>query len=136
MKVGKLVEDENFQPEKIAKVSKACTAICTWVHAMHTYYYIARDVEPKRQALAAAQAELDDSNAKLAKAQAELDAVTEKLAQLEVSFNEAIATKERLETEVEQCTAKLGRADQLIGGLGGEAVRWTQTVEQLKVDLA
>jgi dynein heavy chain len=134
VKVGKLVEDENFQPEKIAKVSKACTAICTWVHAMHTYYYIARDVEPKRQALAAAQAELDDSNAKLAKAQAELDAVTEKLAQLEAAFNEAIATKERLEAEVEQCTAKLGRADQLIGGLGGEAVRWGQTVEQLKVD--
>jgi dynein heavy chain len=129
-----LIGNEDFTPEKIAKVSKACTAICTWVHAMNTYYFIARDVEPKRQALAAAEAELAETNAGLKIAQDELDAVTKKLADLEEAFNKAITTKANLEAEVQACTAKLERADKLLGGLGGEAVRWKATVEQLTVD--
>merc|ERR1711871_689359 len=95
-KIQPLVDDENFTPELIAKASKACTAICTWTLAMHTYYFIARDVEPKRQALASAQAELDEVNAMLAKAQGELDDVNAKLAKLEADFNEAITTKANL----------------------------------------
>jgi dynein heavy chain len=39
---------ETFTPEAITKVSKACTSICLWVRAMHKYYHIARNVEPKR----------------------------------------------------------------------------------------
>ena len=127
-----LVDNEDFTPEKIAKASKACTAICTWVLAMHTYYFIARDVEPKRQALAGAQAELEEVNAMLAKAQGELADVNAKLAQLEKDFNEAITTKQNLENEMEVCEGKLERADKLLGGLGGEAVRWAATVEDLK----
>lgn len=113
-----LIENPDFTPEKIAKVSKACTAVCTWVNAMHTYYFIARDVEPKRQKLASAQTELDETNASLAAAQHSLAEVTKKLNDLEVAFDEAISTKQRLEGEVAQCTAKLDRADKLIGGLG------------------
>ena len=131
-KIQPLVDNENFTPEQIAKASKACTAICTWTLAMHTYYFIARDVEPKRQALAGAQAELDEVNAMLAKAQGELDAVNAKLAKLEADFNEAIATKAALENEMEVCEGKLERADKLLGGLGGEAVRWAATVDDLK----
>ncbi len=33
------------------------------------------------------------------------------------------------------CTVKLQRADKLIGGLGGERVRWQATVDQLGQDL-
>jgi dynein heavy chain len=130
--VQSLVDNPDFTPEKIKKASNACTAICTWVLAMHTYYFIARDVEPKRQKLAAAQAELDEVNAMLAKAQGELDAVNAKLAQLDKDFQIAIQTKKELEEEMENCEGKLERADKLLGGLGGEAVRWKATVEDLK----
>ena len=133
-KIQPLINNEDFTPEKISTVSKACTAVCTWVHAMNTYYFIARDVEPKRQKLASAQAELDESNAALKLAQDELQEVTDKLAQLEEDFKKAVQTKMDLEEEVGQCTAKLERADKLLGGLGGEAVRWKESVEQLKTD--
>ena len=33
--------------------------------------------------------------------------------------------------QVHDCTVKLQRADKLIGGLGGERVRWQATVDQL-----
>ncbi len=37
--------------------------------------------------------------------------------------------------QVADCQAKLARADRLIGGLGGERLRWQQQVEQLDRDL-
>ena len=40
-------------------------------------------------------------------------------------------TNTMLVTQVDDCQAKLQRADKLIGGLGGEKVRWQQTVSSL-----
>lgn len=42
------IDNEEFQPAAIAKVSKACTSICQWVRAMHLYHFVAKGVEPKR----------------------------------------------------------------------------------------
>uniref|UniRef100_A0A803W4G1 Dynein axonemal heavy chain 1 n=1 Tax=Ficedula albicollis TaxID=59894 RepID=A0A803W4G1_FICAL len=42
------IDNEEFQPAAIAKVSKACTSICQWVRAMHKYHFVAKIVEPKR----------------------------------------------------------------------------------------
>jgi dynein heavy chain len=57
--VIKLVEpiciSDEFQPEIIVKVSVACEAMCLWVQAMRKYYYVSKEVEPKRRQLAAAE---------------------------------------------------------------------------------
>ncbi len=37
--------------------------------------------------------------------------------------------------QVNDCQVKLQRADKLIGGLGGEKLRWQATVDQLGKDL-
>lgn len=42
------IDNEEFQPANIAKVSKACTSICQWVRAMHIYHFVSRGVEVKR----------------------------------------------------------------------------------------
>ena len=39
--------------------------------------------------------------------------------------------KTQLKNEVEDCAAKLDRAERLMGGLGGERIRWQQAVKQL-----
>jgi dynein heavy chain, axonemal len=113
---------EEFHPDNVAKVSKACKSICQWVRAMYVYHNVALQVEPKRQALAAAQAELDDTNRQLAIAQARLADVQAKIAALEAAFAETIDKKAALARQVADCEAKLQRADKLIGGLGGEKV--------------
>eukprot|EP00951_Prasinocladus_malaysianus_P050018 scaffold675984_cov39-Prasinocladus_malaysianus.AAC.1 len=68
-------------------------------------------------------------------AQAKLAAVQAKIAQLEQEFDEAVAKKDALARQVKDCEVKLERADKLIGGLGGEKIRWQATVEQLEKDL-
>ena len=39
------VTNEEFTPKKIESASKACTAMCQWVHAMNKYHFVAKEVE-------------------------------------------------------------------------------------------
>jgi len=133
-KIEPYIANPDFTPEAISKVSKACTSICLWVCAMHKYYHVARMVEPKKKALAGAQEELDETLAKLAAAQKELKEVQDRVAKLEEQFNAAIEEKTALANKVEMCNVKLERADKLIGGLGGEKIRWVASTEQFVID--
>ncbi|TYZ63897.1 hypothetical protein PybrP1_001177 [[Pythium] brassicae (nom. inval.)] len=135
-KVAPYMEDPSFTPDQIEKSSKACTAICMWARAMYTYHFVARAVEPKKQALAEAQQELDATLTVLQSAQANLQQVSDRLAELERSYQGAVAKKEELAGKVVQCQVQLQNAEKLIGGLGGEEVRWKETVAQLEVDYA
>jgi dynein heavy chain, axonemal len=129
------IDNPDFVPEKIKLASSACEAMCMWIRAMHTYHFVALEVEPKRIALAAAQAELDIVNKKVAGLQATLKEVTDRLNKLEEEFNGAIKKKNELAAKAEECNVKLDRADRLLGGLGGEKTRWIKTVASLKGDL-
>lgn len=55
-----------------------------WVRAMHTYAHVVKEVEPKRQRLAAAQAELDVTMSQLREKQEKLASVEAKIAELQV----------------------------------------------------
>ena len=67
----------------------------------------------------------------LAAAKANLKEVNDRLATLEKAFNEAVEKKDMLEKKEQTCKIQLFNADKLIGGLGGEEVRWRETVETL-----
>jgi dynein heavy chain len=127
-KVDQYIVDPLFTPEMVKKASIACEAICMWVRAMHKYHFVARGVEPKRKALAEAQASLDETLKILKVAQGELAEVVGRLQKLEDQFNEATAKKEQLAKDVQQCSERLESALKLIGGLGGEETRWKESV--------
>jgi dynein heavy chain len=126
------IEDPGFTPAAIERSSKACTAICMWARAMYKYHFVALGVAPKRAKLKEAEDELAVVMAQLAKSQAQLKAVNDRLAELEAAFTEAVEKKDMLEKKEASCKVQLSNADKLIGGLGGEAVRWTETVTQLQ----
>ena len=62
-----------------------------------------------------------------------LQEVNDRLDKLEAAFNEAVAKLDELEKKETSCKSQLINADKLIGGLGGEETRWTETVATLKV---
>ena len=95
---------------------------------MHTYHFVALGVAPKKAKLAEAQAELEEATGVLNEARAKLAAVVEKLEKLEEALNAAVNEKKSLSDKEQRCKVRLSNADKLIGGLGGERVRWTQTV--------
>ena len=42
--IDPFMADPDFEPKQIEKASKACTAICMWVRAMHVYHNVALQV--------------------------------------------------------------------------------------------
>ncbi|XP_077133083.1 dynein axonemal heavy chain 1 isoform X2 [Ranitomeya variabilis] len=126
------IDNEEFQPEAIARVSKACTSICQWVRAMHKYHFVAKGVEPKRQALKEAQEDLAETQKILDEAKARLNEVEEGIATLQAKYRDCVSKKEELEQKCDQCEQKLIRADKLITGLADERQRWQDTVLNLE----
>ena len=74
-KIGTYCSQADFQPEIIGRVSLAAKSLCMWVRAMEVYGRIYRVVEPKKQRLAQATAQLQEKQAVLAEAKAKLKEV-------------------------------------------------------------
>jgi len=129
------IQNPDFMPAEIAAASKACTAMCKWVRSMHTYHGVNKRVEPLRIQLAEAEGKYSATMAVLNTAQAQLKAAQDKIDELQRGFASANAKKDALQKELNACQVRLDRADKLIGGLGGEKLRWEGTVEQLGRDL-
>ncbi|EGD83038.1 dynein heavy chain 2 [Salpingoeca rosetta] len=127
----KYAADENFRPEKLQKVSAAAVGLCSWVLAMEVYDRVAKVVAPKKEKLKVAEGELAVQMQKLEEKRAELKAVTDKLQALKDELDAMVKKKEELADNIDMCAKKLERAEQLIGGLGGERTRWTALAQEL-----
>eukprot|EP00878_Enallax_costatus_P041820 GHUV01048713.1.p1 GENE.GHUV01048713.1~~GHUV01048713.1.p1 ORF type:complete len:360 (+),score=84.12 GHUV01048713.1:426-1505(+) len=131
----RVISDPSFTPEQVGKQSKAAMSMCLWVRAMDTYATVYRIVEPKRQALAAAQAALDASNAILAEKQAQLKAIRDKVAALQQQLADTQKELASLQFQADLCSKRLGRAGKLTSLLGDELVRWGEAADELAVKL-
>lgn len=123
--------DREFNPDRIKSVSAACEGLCKWVGAMEVYDRVIKIVAPKKAALAEAEAELAAQMDTLNEKRAQLQEVTDKLQALNDEFAAETKKKKELEDQIEICSQKLDRAEKLIGGLGGEKSRWSQTAKEL-----
>lgn len=128
----KYIKDPNFNRETLAGVSEIAANLADWVIAMDKFYHVNLIVKPKQIALEKATKEKNQVMAELAVKQKELKDVMDKVQALEDDLNITKAKKEDLENQVEDCTQKLDRAQKLIGGLGGEKKRWSETAASLK----
>eukprot|EP00964_Phaeocystis_antarctica_P065595 scaffold39587_cov33-Phaeocystis_antarctica.AAC.1 len=115
---------EEFEPERIAKASTACEGLCKWVRAIEIYDRVAKVVGPKKESLAQAEGEYAEAMKGLAIKQAELKVVMDKLEAMQSKLKELSETVAGLNAKYEDCNNKLERAEKLMGGLGGEKVRW------------
>jgi dynein heavy chain len=132
VKLQPYITNPDFAPDKIESISKACTAMCQWVLAMNKYHFVALEVEPKRKALISAEEELDLLTWSLTQLRDGLQEVQIKIQGLEAKYNASVAQKEELAARLADATVKQDRAARLLGGLGGEKVRWRGTVASLK----
>ncbi|XP_047106954.1 dynein axonemal heavy chain 3 [Schistocerca piceifrons] len=127
----KFIPNKDFNPNIIKKVSTACEGLCKWVRAMEVYDRVIKIVAPKKAKLAEAEAELAVQMDKLNEKRAQLKEVTDKLQALNDEFTAMAKKKKELEDSIELCSQKLDRAENLIGGLGGEKNRWSDTAKYL-----
>ncbi|KAM9123015.1 dynein axonemal heavy chain 7 [Pangshura tecta] len=125
------ITNPEFVPDKIRNASTAAEGLCKWVIAMDSYDKVAKVVAPKKIKLNQAEGELKIAMDGLRKKQAALKEVQDKLAILQQTLESKKQEKADLENQVDLCSKKLQRAEQLIGGLGGEKTRWNLTALEL-----
>ena len=105
--------------------------MCKWVIAISKYDKVAKVVAPKKKALAEAEATFSVAIAALEVKRAQLREVQAKLARLEAVLEQNKKRYAMLQADVDLCHMKLQRAEELIGGLGGERTRWASTAKML-----
>lgn len=131
-KLKMYITNPQFQPVKVAKVSKACKSLCMWVHAMYKYYFVNQKIAPKKAALANAKVELEKTEAVLADARKKMQIVANNLCTLQEKLNEKIKFKEEKEKNIQICQERMNRAVRLINGLSDERVRWLNTISTVE----
>uniref|UniRef100_G3NCH8 Dynein, axonemal, heavy chain 9 n=1 Tax=Gasterosteus aculeatus aculeatus TaxID=481459 RepID=G3NCH8_GASAC len=126
------LQDPEFQPELVASKSNAAAGLCSWVINIVRFYEVYCEVEPKRQALSRANAELAAAQEKLAAIKGKINHLNENLATLTAKFEKATADKLKCQQEAESTARTISLANRLVGGLASENVRWAQAVETFK----
>ena len=129
-KLAKYIENPAMAVEAVGRVSSAAKTLAIWVHAVDIYSRVAKEVEPKKQKLAALNADLDKANAVLKTKTDALQAVLDKVAGLQALADATEAEAQRLNDEAQLTKDRLVRAGLLTTGLAEEGVRWKATVER------
>ncbi|XP_063312141.1 dynein axonemal heavy chain 9 [Pelobates fuscus] len=125
--------DAEFNPEFIASKSNAAAGLCSWVINIVKFYEVYCEVEPKRQALNKANAELAAAEEKLSSIKAKIALLNENLAKLTAKFEKATAEKLKCQQEAEATALTISLANRLVGGLASENVRWAEAVRNFKL---
>ncbi|XP_073166982.1 dynein axonemal heavy chain 9 isoform X9 [Lepidochelys kempii] len=126
------LQDPEFNPEFVTSKSYAAAGLCSWVINIVRFYEVYCDVEPKRQALNKANAELAAAQEKLANIKAKIAHLNENLAKLTAKFERATSDKLKCQQEAEATACTISLANRLVGGLASENVRWAEAVKDFK----
>ncbi|XP_064890245.1 dynein axonemal heavy chain 17 isoform X3 [Columba livia] len=124
--------DPSFDPEFIMSKSTAAAGLCSWCLNIVRFYEVYCEVEPKRLALAEANAELAEAQEKLARIKKKIADLNANLAALTADFQKATAEKLKCQQEADATNRVITLANRLIGGLASENVRWAESVEMLR----
>ncbi|XP_033374700.1 dynein heavy chain 9, axonemal [Parus major] len=126
------LQDPKFNPEFVATKSSAAAGLCSWVLNIVRFHRVFCEVQPKRQALDRANAELAAAQDKLATVKAKIARLNENLGKLTARFEKATSDKVQCQQEAEATACTIALANRLVGGLASENVRWAEAVKDFK----
>ncbi|XP_065503599.1 dynein axonemal heavy chain 9 [Caloenas nicobarica] len=126
------LQDPKFKPEFVTTKSSAAAGLCSWVVNMVRFHAVFCEVQPKRQALSRANAELAAAQDKLASIKAKIARLNENLRKLTAKFEKATSDKLKCQQEAEATACTIALANRLVGGLASEDVRWAEAVKNFK----
>ncbi|XP_075778340.1 dynein axonemal heavy chain 11 isoform X2 [Pelodiscus sinensis] len=126
------LKDPEFNPNLVRTKSFAAAGLCAWVINIVKFFEVYCDVEPKRHALAQANAELAAATEKLEAIRKKLVDLDTNLCRLTTSFEKAIAEKVRCQEDVDRTNKTIELANRLVKGLQAEKIRWSQSIKHFE----
>ncbi|CAF0880138.1 unnamed protein product [Rotaria sordida] len=127
------VPDYTFEGAKVA--AGAIAGLLTWTRAMADFFHVNKRVLPLKGNLAMQEARLIKANEQLQTAQGELDRREAEVAAAQAEYDAAMATKQRLQDDLDRTLKRMTAARELISGLADEQERWTEQSKQFKAQI-
>jgi dynein heavy chain len=135
----KYITNPDMDPEhtKGTNVSMETVArsLYQWVLAIEKHDDLSRAIAPKREGLAKAEADYDKTFEIFNTKKMQLKELQNKLKEMNETVQKKKQRKSDLENEVDLCSRKLERAEQLITGFGGEREKWLKMSNNLETKL-
>lgn len=128
------MEDYNLETAK--KVCGNVAGLCSWTKAMASFFAVNKEVLPLKANLAVQEVRFKKASAELEEANAILAEKEREVAEVQKLYDEAMAKKQALVDDAETCRRKMKAASELIEGLSGEKVRWTEQSKEFKASVS
>ncbi|XP_043570859.1 dynein axonemal heavy chain 17-like [Chiloscyllium plagiosum] len=127
-----ILDNAMFDPDFIRTKSIAAAGLCSWCINIVKFYEVFCEVEPKRIALAQANAELAAAQEKLAGITRMINELDDNLAKLTAEFEKATSEKLKCQQEADNTNRTISLANRLVGGLVSEKIRWGDSIAKFK----
>lgn len=131
--VAEYLKDPEFDPNFVRSKSLAAAGLCSWVINIVKFHEVFCVVKPKRDALDEANKELQSATDALNGIRDKIAKLEAKLTELTANFENAKAEKQKCQDEADNTKKTIDLANRLVGGLASEKVRWSQQIEEHKV---
>ncbi|GLE01105.1 hypothetical protein PINS_up009918 [Pythium insidiosum] len=131
-RVEPILEDPNFNYDKMKSKSVAAANLCVWVVNIVAFHHVYTRVKPLMDTLEDARRAKSDADSELATVQKLVAEVEAQLAALQASFREATNEKAKVEAEAHACQERLSLAERLVNGLASENERWSREIDVLQ----
>nr|XP_012230662.1 PREDICTED: dynein heavy chain 1, axonemal-like [Linepithema humile] len=129
------IENPNFQPAKVLRVSKPCYSLCMWIHAIYNYYDVNTKVAPKMTGLTTTEKTLAKTEKILEATMSRLREVEGSIKKLQNQLSEEEVRKAELERQTQLYEERITYAVRLIVSLSNEEKRWFVILEDMKISL-
>lgn len=120
----KYLTNPEFDPEKVKNASIVAQGLCKWVIAISSYDVVAKEIGPKKIALVEAETVYNKAMVTLNEKREQLVQVEKKMKVVQDDLEENERKMKAFQDEANVVQTKLQRAEDLIGGLGGEKQYW------------
>ena len=131
-KVLPMLDDPDFNFDRMKTKSGAAANLCNWVVNIVQYNGIYKRVKPLMDSLEVASKAKRKAEDDLAVVKEKLDIIQGKLNTLQAEFMAATQEKAKVEAEAKECMDRLNLAERLTSGLASEKDRWGVTVDALR----
>ncbi len=135
LNLKKYIDNPDFNPEHVGKVSRAAKGLCQWCKAIDVYAQVAKKVEPKRLRLNAANDDLKSAQELLQAQIAKLNHAIECVRNWENQVKDSEAQLLSLQNQMLTCENRLNRSSRLTNALGKELDAWADSISSYEFQL-
>jgi dynein heavy chain len=130
--VKNILREMDVSVARMQEISTAGAGLLTFVLAVVGYCNVAKQIAPKRAAVASLEKNLALSKNEFSRLTKELKSLSAELTTLQANFHKAKAEQLELKQMAEVMERRLVAADKLVSGLGSERIRWGKDLLELK----